>query len=106
MPAAFRMQETVQRYADEVRRTEGITPQIRVGLNAGEVVVRSIGSDLHMDYSAIGQTVHLAARMEQLAIPGSILLAPAALQLAQGYVQVQALGPVQVRGLSEPIEVH
>ena len=104
--AALRMQEAVKQYADGLRRTAGITPQIRVGLNSGEVVVRSIGSDLHMDYSAIGQTVHLAARMEQLATPGAILLALATLQLAEGYVQVQALGPIQVRGLSEPVEVY
>ena len=58
----------------EVRRAHGVTVQIRVGLNSGEVVVRAIGNDLHMDYSAVGQTTHLAARMEQLATPGSILL--------------------------------
>jgi len=67
--AALRMQESVKRYAEEVRRTEGIPIQIRVGLNSGEVVVRSIGSDLRMDYTAQGQTTHLAARMEQLARP-------------------------------------
>src|SRR5256714_4092996 len=94
--AALRMQEAVTQYADGLRRAEGSTPQIRVGLNSGEVVVRSIGSDLHMDYSAVGQTTHLAARMEQLATPGSILLAPDTLQLAEGYVQVQALGPMSV----------
>src|SRR5213594_3728061 len=62
--AGLRMQELVKRYAEEIRRREGITLQIRVGLNSGEVVVRSIGSDLRMDYSAVGQTTHLAARME------------------------------------------
>src|ERR1700756_427732 len=72
--AALRMQESVKRYADEVRRTQGLLVQMRVGLNSGEVVVRAIGNDLHMDYSAVGQTTHLAARMEQLASPGSILL--------------------------------
>ena len=58
--AALRMQESVNRYADGVRRTEGVPIQIRVGLNSGEVVVGSIGNDLKMDYTAIGQTVHLA----------------------------------------------
>ena len=72
--AALRMQESVKRYAEGVRRTEGIPIQIRVGLNSGEVVVRSIGNDLKMDYTAIGQTTHLAARMEQMATPGSILM--------------------------------
>ena len=72
--AALRMQESVKRYAEGVRRTEGIPIQIRVGLNSGEVVVRSIGSDLKMDYTAVGQTTHLAARMEQMATPASILI--------------------------------
>ena len=74
--AALRMQETVKRYAEEVRRTQGISLRIRIGLNSGDVVVRAVGSDLRMDYTAVGQTTHLAARMEQLADPGSILLTP------------------------------
>jgi class 3 adenylate cyclase len=72
--AALRMQETVTQYGDEVQRSLGIPIQMRVGLNSGAVVVRAIGNDLHMDYSAIGQTTHLAARMEQLAPPGTIRL--------------------------------
>src|SRR6516164_3008870 len=65
--AALRMQEAVRRYAEEMQRTHGLPIHIRIGLNSGEVVVRSIGSDLRMDYTAVGQTVHLAARMEQVA---------------------------------------
>src|SRR5919112_1059770 len=90
--AALRMQEAVRQYADDVRRKEGVLVQIRVGLHSGEVVVRSIGSDLRMDYTAVGQTTHLAARMEQLAAPGSVLLAPVTVQLTEGYVQVRPLG--------------
>src|SRR3954452_11757237 len=104
--AALRMQEAVKQYAEDVRRREGLAIQIRVGINSGEVVVRSIGSDLHMDYTAVGQTTHLAARMEQVALAGSTLLAPAVLQLAEGYVQVKTLGPMAVKGLAEPIEVY
>jgi class 3 adenylate cyclase len=70
--AGLRMQELARRYADGLRRAEGIAMQIRVGLHSGEVVVRSIGSDLRMDYTAVGQTTHLAARMEQIAAPGTI----------------------------------
>ncbi len=103
--AALRMQERVGRYGDEVQRTHGVPVQIRVGLNSGEVVVRSIGSDLHMDYTAVGQTTHLAGRMEQMAKPGSILLTPATLRLAEGYVRVRSLGPVPIRGLGEAVEV-
>jgi class 3 adenylate cyclase/tetratricopeptide (TPR) repeat protein len=104
--AALRMQESMKRYAEAVRRTEGIPIQIRAGLNSGEVVVRSIGSDLKMDYSAVGQTTHLAARMEQLAAPGSVMMTADTLQLAEGYVQVKSLGRVNVKGMSEPAEVY
>ncbi len=103
--AALRMQETVGWYADELRRGQGIDVQIRVGLNSGEVVVRAIDSDLHMDYSAIGQTTHLAARMEQLARPGTALMTKDTLRLAEGYIEVRPLGPVPVRGLAETVEV-
>ena len=104
--AALRMQESVNRYADGVRRTEGVPIQIRVGLNSGEVVVGSIGNDLKMDYTAVGQTVHLASRMEQLATPASILITAETLHLAEGYVEVKPLGPISVKGLSEPVEVY
>jgi class 3 adenylate cyclase/tetratricopeptide (TPR) repeat protein len=104
--AALRMQDSVGRYADGVRRSHGIEVRIRVGLNSGQVVVRSIGSDLHMDYTAVGQTTHLAARMEQLANPGSIRLTAATLRLAEGYIDVKALGLVPVKGLREPIDVY
>ena len=104
--AALRMQESVKRYADGVRRTEGVPIQIRVGLNSGEVVVGAIGNDLKMDYTAVGQTTHLAARMEQAAIPGTILISADTLRLAEGYVQVKSLGPIPIRGLTEPVEVY
>ena len=103
--AALRLQETVRRYAGEVRRVEGIPIQIRVGLNIGEVVVRSIGSDLRMDYTAVGQTTHLAARMEQMATPGTILLTSETLALAEGFVHAAPLGPMGVKGLPSPVEV-
>jgi class 3 adenylate cyclase/tetratricopeptide (TPR) repeat protein len=104
--AALRMQESVKRYADEIRRSHAAVVKIRVGLNSGEVVVRAIGSDLHMDYTAVGQTTHLAARMEQLADPGSIVIAPETLALAEGYVEVRSLGPVPVKGLADPVKTY
>jgi class 3 adenylate cyclase/tetratricopeptide (TPR) repeat protein len=103
--AALAMQAAVKQYAAEVQRRHGVPVQMRVGLNTGEVVVRAIGSDLHMDYTAVGQTTHLAARMEQMAMPGSILLTQATLSLAEGYVQVTPLGPVPVKGVAAPIDV-
>jgi class 3 adenylate cyclase len=103
--AALAMREAIRSYAEAVRRTHGITVQIRVGLSSGEVVVRAIGNDLHMDYTAIGQTTHLAARMEQLAHPGRTLLTAATLRLVEGRVQVRALGSLPVKGLDAPVEV-
>ena len=75
--AALAMQAAMRDYTETVRRTQGLELRLRVGLNSGEVVVRAIGNDLHMDYSAVGETTHLAARMEQLATPGSIRLTAA-----------------------------
>ena len=102
---ALRMQESVKRYAEGVFRSFGVPVQIRVGLNSGEVVVRAIGSDLRMDYTAAGQSTHLAARMEQMAQPGTTLLTPETLALAEGFVQVASRGPVPVKGLAAPIEI-
>lgn len=104
--AALRMQESVAQHAEDVFRSHGVPIQIRVGLNSGEVVVRAIRSDLQMDYTAVGQTTHLAARMEQMATPGTILLAPGTMQLVEGYVQVAARGPVAVKGLPDPVEIY
>ena len=103
--AALAMQAAMQPYTEEVRRSRGLELRMRVGLNSGEVVVRAIGNDLHMDYSAVGETTVLAARMEQMATPGTIRLPAATLRLVEGLVQVTALGPVPVKGLSDPVEV-
>ena len=104
--AALRMQQSIKRYAEEVRHSLGVAVRIRVGLNSGEVIVRTIRSDLRMDYTAVGQTTHLASRMEQLADPGSILLTTGTRALAEGFVQVRPLGPTPVKGLAGPVEVY
>jgi class 3 adenylate cyclase len=104
--AALRMQNAVASYTENLRKRHGVDVQIRVGLNSGDVVVRSIGSDLHMDYTAIGQTTHLAARMEQLARPGTTLITESTLRGAEGFVQVKALGPTPIKGLAEPVPVY
>ena len=77
---------------------------MRTGIHSGEVVVRTIGNDLTMEYDAIGPTTHLASRMEQLAPPGTIRMTADTLRLAEGLVQVRALGPIPVKGLPQPIE--
>ncbi|OGL19010.1 MAG: hypothetical protein A3F92_01525 [Candidatus Rokubacteria bacterium RIFCSPLOWO2_12_FULL_71_22] len=104
--AALRMKDTLARLGEEVERTRGVPLRIRIGLNSGEVVVRSIGSDLDMDYTAVGQTTHLAARMEQMADPGTVLVTPHTLRLAGDAVIAHSLGPRPVKGLDTPLEVH
>src|SRR5262245_14205199 len=103
--AALRMQENVRAYTARLPKSIGVVISIRVGLNSGEVVVRSIGSDLDMDYTAVGQTTHLAARMEQAAMPGSILATAGTAALVSGYAVLEPLGPMRVKGLDEPIDV-
>jgi class 3 adenylate cyclase/tetratricopeptide (TPR) repeat protein len=103
--AALRMHRAMAHGAEDVRRRLGVDVQIRVGLNSGEVVVRSIGNDLQMDYSAVGQTTHLAARMEQLARPGTTLITAATHRLAERFIEGIAQGPMPIKGLKDLVEV-
>ena len=103
--AALAIQKNMAEFADEARRLHGVEVRARAGLHSGEVVVRAIGNDLSMDYDAIGPTVHLASRMEQLAAPGTARLTAETLRLAEGFVAVEPLGPVPVKGLKAPVEV-
>jgi class 3 adenylate cyclase len=104
--AALRMQERVTAFGDASQRARGVPLQIRLGLNSGEVVVRSIGTDLRMTYTAVGQTVHLAARMEQMAKPGSILATAVTVAMAGPRVRSRSLGAIPVKGLSAPVQAH
>ncbi len=104
--AALRMQAQVARASEVQRRAGSVPVQIRVGIHSGEVIVRAIGSDLRMDYTAVGQTTHLAARMEQLAVPGTTLITTDTLTLAEGYVAVEPLGALRVAGLEQPVQAY
>ncbi len=104
--AALRMQEAIRQHNEELRRTEGVEVQVRVGLNSGEVVVVSVGSDLHMEYTAVGHTTHLAARMGQIAKSGTILTTRGTVNLVGPRVRVHSLGPVHVKGLRDEIETY
>ena len=103
--AALRMQKAVHAYAEELRRRQGVPVQIRVGLNSGKVVVGAMGSDFRVEYTAVGPNTHLAARMEQIAQPGTTLITAATMRLVEGLVEVKPLEPVPVKGLAEPIDV-
>jgi class 3 adenylate cyclase/predicted ATPase len=105
--AALRMQEEMRQYADRVRLKHGASLVLRVGINTGAVVVRSIRKDdLHTDYVPVGHTINLAARMEQMATPGSILITEHSRQLTTGYFELKALGAAEIKGVEEPLAVY
>ena len=104
--AALQLQGDLRRYAEELRVSEALDLTVRMGINSGEVVVGKIGDDLRMDYTAQGQTVHLAQRMEQLAEVGRPCLAPATAALVEGFVALEDLGEFAVKGFSAPLRVH
>ncbi len=101
--AALHLRDAVREYANEVRVRHGVAFGVRIGLNSGEVVVGKIGDDLRMDYTAQGQVVGLAQRMEALADSGRISLSEHTARLVEGYFELQDLGKVRVKGLSEPV---
>jgi class 3 adenylate cyclase len=102
--AALGIQRGFAEHAARLRRDSGFGIQVRIGLNSGPVIVGAIGDDLRMDYTAQGLTTNLAARMQQAADPGSILLAPATHRLVEGYFRVRPLGALRLRGMAEPVE--
>jgi class 3 adenylate cyclase len=103
--AALHLRDALRRYADELRIGKGINFAVRMGLNSGEVVVGKIGDDLRMDYTALGHTANLAARMEQIAEPGRIYLGEPTAQMCQGFFTLRDLGKHEARGLSQPVRV-
>ena len=105
--AGLRMQQDLRHYSTKLRE-QGTAPlELRIGANTGEVVVRSIRtSDAHVEYTPIGHTTNLAARMQTLAPTGSIAVTESTQRLCEGYFAFRALGPTRVRGVSEPINVH
>ncbi len=104
--AALEIQRGFAEYAVRLRRDKGLAVQVRLGLNSGPVVVGAIGDDLRMDYTAQGLTTNLAARMQQAADPGTILVAPSAHRLGEGYFRFKPVGPLRVRGMPDPVEAH
>jgi class 3 adenylate cyclase/tetratricopeptide (TPR) repeat protein len=104
--AALTIQETISGYSTQFQRDHGIEVRIRVGLNTGLVVVGRIGDDLRMDYTAVGNTTHLAARLQVLAEPGTILITETTYRLVAGYIRSEAMGPVEVKGQHALVQVY
>jgi class 3 adenylate cyclase len=104
--AALHLQRELAAYAAELRRAQGLSFSVRMGLNSGEVVVGAIGEDLGMEYTALGHTVGLAQRMEQLAAADKAYLSEHTASLVEGYFSLSDLGEFQVKGASGPLRVH
>jgi predicted ATPase/class 3 adenylate cyclase len=105
--AALRMQEDVKRFAEKLRAEKGVNLQVRVGVNTGEVVVRSIRTDdAHTEYTPIGHSTSLASRLQTLAAPGSIAISETVRNLIEGYFALKPLGPARIKGVSEPVNVY
>src|SRR5262249_47619441 len=104
---ALQMQDEVKRYAEKLRAEKGVNIQVRVGVNIGEVVVRSIKTgDGHTEYTPIGHSTSLASRLQALAAPGSIAISEALRQLVEGYFTLKAMGPARIKGVSEPANIY
>jgi class 3 adenylate cyclase len=105
--AALHMQEGLKRYSNRLRERGEPPVTIRIGVNAGEVVVRTIKKGAaDTEHLPIGHSISLASRLQALAPPGSIAISPAVCGLVEGYFTVKGLGPARIKGVSEPVEVY
>ncbi|MCH7812252.1 MAG: AAA family ATPase [Chloroflexi bacterium] len=104
--AALEMQQSLDEYAAEIKQRHPIECRFRVGLNTGPVVVGKISDDLDMDYTALGDTVNLASRMEELAEAGSVYLSEHTYRAVQDYFECEPLGPLEVKGKAEPVVAY
>jgi len=104
--AALAIRDTLSGYSEQLKHDRGVDLQLRLGLNTGLVVVGRIGDDLRMDYTAVGDTTHLASRVQGLAEPGAILITDVTYRLVEGFIRSEALGPVPVKGRREPVQVY
>jgi class 3 adenylate cyclase/tetratricopeptide (TPR) repeat protein len=104
--AALAIQQSLFQYAQKVKKEFGFDFKMRMGLNSGPVVVGAIGDDLRMDYTAVGDTTNLAARMESLAEPGTILISDSTFRLVKTYFQIESLGKVHVKGKKDQQPVY
>ena len=104
--AALAIQRAMEEYGDRINRIHGMKFKMRIGLNSGTVVVGSIGDDLRMDYTAMGDTTNLAARLETSAQPGSVLVSGNLYRQTKEFFEFQPLGEIEIKGKGEPIEAY
>jgi class 3 adenylate cyclase len=104
--SALRMHKDIRPYGDRLLQRGGVPIEIRVGINTSEVVMRPLKTgDSHTDYMPIGHTPNLASRMQAPARSGSVVVSEATRKLVEGYFQVKSIGPIKIKGLSDPVPV-
>ena len=103
---ALSIQKTMGEYGERIKKECGVDFKMRIGLNSGPVIVGSIGDDLRMDYTAVGDTTNLASRMESMARPGTILVSTDTFRLARDFFEFESLGKVELKGKEKPLEAH
>jgi class 3 adenylate cyclase len=104
--ASLSIQKAIEGYGEKIKRQHGADFKIRMGLNSGPVVVGSIGDDLRMDYTAVGDTTNLAHRMQDMANPGAVIVSRPTHQLSRDFFEFTSLGKVEVKGKEEPQEAY
>jgi class 3 adenylate cyclase len=104
--AALSVQKVVMEYSDKIKKDTGVDFKMRIGLNSGLVIVGSIGDDLRMDYTAVGDTTNLASRMESEAEPGTILVSEITYKITRSYFEFDHIGKIEIKGKEKPQEAY
>ncbi|MDA2919695.1 tetratricopeptide repeat protein [Desulfobacterota bacterium AH_259_B03_O07] len=104
--SALAIQNAMDSYSEDLKNNSDIEFKMRIGINSGTVVVGNIGDDLKMDYTALGDTVNLASRMEQIAKPGNVMVSESTYKIAKDYFNFKPLGAVDIKGKKKPVSVY
>jgi class 3 adenylate cyclase/tetratricopeptide (TPR) repeat protein len=104
--AALSIQKAMEKYGEKIQREYGVEFKIRIGINSGLVSVGSIGDDLRMDYTALGDTINLASRLQKMGTPGSVLVSRDTHKMAKDFFKFKSLGKITVKGKEEPLEAY
>ena len=104
--AALSIQKAMAEYGEKIKKEHGLDFKMRIGLNSGPVVVGSIGDDLRMDYTAIGDTTNLAARVEQAAKPGEVWMSQETRNIIRGYFKEESVGEIPLKGKAQPQHLY
>src|SRR5438132_7155434 len=104
--AALAMRDELRRRSEELRMRPRPGVAVRIGINTGEVVMRTVQTGGHTEYTPVGHVINLAARMQNVAPPGGVVVSEETRRLVEGYFELSAMGPTEIRGISGPVNVY